>query len=525
MKKVLCVALALVLALGMMSAVRAEGEEKLTFDILTRYHHEGNGNMNYNEGNPVSEWMEEKTGIHINWTQLPATDDTVKLNTIIASGDLPDALCMVQPSNAQLLEWADDGIILPMEDLIAEYMPELSAILADREDIRTAVTSPEGHIYGFPRTDGGIHILVSNKIYVYGPWYQAYLDAGNAEVETTEDYANMLRYFRDNDMNGNGDAADEIPVSGNGSALISNLINPFTLYGSINGLYLDNGQVTGPFLKDEYREALRYAHGLWEEGLIDVELFTQNSSQVSSMVNRESEADRVVGGFSSLWDGSYVNAAIVPYDTYIAIGPLTGPDGIKQATYSNSDVQTGVFVIFNSCEHIPELMQWLDYLYSYEGTMLMAYGLEGISWNWSDTPSIAGEDKSVERTMTGSELYEKNLQWLPNMPCYRTPEIKYVESGVAGGSGIDLYVSSMRYLPFADPDTAISPLMWMDADQTEERTLYESTILDYLEECKTSFVTGKMDLDADWDTYVKTLQDMGYEDYLALMQDIVEANS
>ena len=493
MKKVLCIAMALVLALGMLSFVQADEGEKLSFDILTRYHSEGNGNMNYNEGNPMSDYMEEKTGIHINWTQLPATDATVKLNAIIASGDLPDALCMVQPSNAQLLEWAEDGIISPMEDLVAEYMPELSAILADREDIRTAVTSPEGHIYAFPRTDGGIHVLVSNKIYVYGPWYQAYLDAGNPEVDTTEDYANMLRYFRDNDMNGNGDPSDELPVSGAGDALISNLINPYTLMGSINGLYLEDGQVVSPYLKDEYREALRYAHSLWDEGLIDVELFTQNGSQVQALVNRENETDRVVGGFSGLWDGSYVNASIVPYDTYIAIGPLVGPEGVKQATYSKSDVQTGTFVIFNSCEHVPELMQWLDFLYSYEGT--------------------------------GSELYEKNLQWLPNMPCYRTPEVKYVESGVAGGSGIDLYVSSMRYLPYGDPDKAISPLMWQTADQTEDRSLYESTVMSYINECKTAFVTGKMDIDAEWDTYVKTLQDMDFEGYLALMQEIVDANS
>ena len=523
MKKSVCLLLALLMALSLALPVLAE-DEKPTFEILTRYISEGNGNMNANEGNPVSDFMEEKTGVHINWTMLPATDANVKLNSLVASRDLPDALCMVQPKNPQLLEWAEDGIVTPMEDLIAEYMPNFSAILAEREDIRVAVTSPEGHIYAFPRTDGGIHVLVNNKIYVYGPWYQAYLDAGNPEVVTTEDYRQMLTYFRDNDMNGNGDAGDELPVSGlNG--LVANLVNPFTLWGSINGLYLEDGKVTAPYTLEEYREGLRYAHSLWDEKLIDVELFTQNGSQVSALVNREKEEDRVVGGFSNLWDGSFVNASIVPYDTYIAIGPLVGPTGIKQATYSKSDVQTGTFVVFDKCENKPALLQWLDYLYSEEGTMLMAYGLEGISWNWVDTPSIAGEAKSVERTAPVSELYAKNLQWLPNMPCYRTPAIKYVESGVAGGSGIDLYVNSMKYLPFADETKALSPLMWQTAEQTEERALFEETINSYVSECQTAFITGKMDLDADWDTYVKTLKGMGLDAYIQLMQEIVDANS
>ena len=365
---------------------------------------------------------------------------------------------------------------------------------------------------------------VPNKIYVYGPWYQAYLDAGTSEVVTTEDYRAMLTYFKENDMNGNGDPTDEIPVSGK-SALLQNLINPFTLMGSLNDLYLEDGAVTAPYLKEGYREGLRYANSLWEEGLIDVELFTQDTAQVSALVNRENENDRIIGGFSDLWDGSYVNASIVPYDTYIAIGPLEGPDGTRQATYSKNDVRASSFIPFASCEHLPELLTWLDYLYSYEGTILMAYGLEGISWNWSDTPSISGEAKSIERTTNASELYAKNLQWDPNAPCYRTPEIKYIESGVVGGSGIDLYVSSMQYLPFADESKAISPLLWQTAEQTEDRSLYEEEIKTYVAECQAAFVSGKMSIDDDWDEFIGTLESMDLEGYLALMQEIIDANT
>lgn len=523
MKKLLPILLALVLILS--AAPIASAEESPTFEFVTRYIATGDGNMNYNEGNPVTKYLEDLTGVHINFTMLPATDDMTKLNTMIAGGELPDALFdVMNVTQPMILEWAEEGVIEPMEDLIAEYMPNLSAILAERPDIATAVTAPDGHIYCFPRTDGGIHMLVNNKIYVYGPWYEAYLTAGNPEVVTTEDYANMLRYFRDNDMNGNGNAADELPVSG-GKSLIQNLINPFTLYGSIGGLYLEDGVVSCPYLNEEYREGLRYIHGLWEEGLIDVELFTQDDSQVNALVNREAETERVVGGFSSLWDGSYVNAAIIPYDTYIAIGPLVGPEGVQQATYSYNDVRAASAVIFADCENKAELCRWLDYLYSYEGTILMAYGLEGVSWNWVDTPSIAGEARSIERTASVSELYAQNLQWDPNAPCYRTPEIKYVESAVPGGSGIDLYNSSMLYMPYADSSKAINPLLWQTSEMTEDRALYEESILTFIAEWEAAFVTGAKDLDADWEEYVGTLEAMGIEDYLALMQEIVDYNA
>ena len=72
MKKSLAILLAMVLAMSMASFAMAE--EPLTFEFLTRYFNEGDGNMNYNEGNPVTEYLEEKTGIRIHFTNLPATD-------------------------------------------------------------------------------------------------------------------------------------------------------------------------------------------------------------------------------------------------------------------------------------------------------------------------------------------------------------------------------------------------------------------------------------------------------------------
>ena len=180
MKKWLLVVLCLALALAGAPGALAGQEEPLEFTLLQRYISEGNGNMDYNEGNPVTEYMEEMTGVHINWQYLPATDALTKLNTMIAGGDYPDAIFDaggVGITNDLLQEWGEEGIIATLEELIPQYMPNFNAILQEREDIRSAVTSPEGHIYSLARTDGGLHVLVNNKLYVYGPWYEAYLAA------------------------------------------------------------------------------------------------------------------------------------------------------------------------------------------------------------------------------------------------------------------------------------------------------------------------------------------------------------
>jgi len=43
-------------------------------------------------------------------------------------------------------------------------------------------------------------------------------------------------------------------------------------------------------------------------------------------------------------------------------------------------------------------------------------------------------------------------------------------------------------------------------------------ILEYERECRAAFVTGTMDIEKDWDSYIDTLYSMGLEDYIATVQ-------
>ena len=83
----------------------------------------------------------------------------------------------------------------------------------------------------------------------------------------------------------------------------------------------------------------------------------------------------------------------------------------------------------------------------------------------------------------------------------------------------------MLYMPYADSSKAINPLLWQTSEMTEDRALYEESILTFIAEWEAAFVTGAKDLDADWEEYVGTLEAMGIEDYLALMQEIVDYNA
>ena len=74
-----------------------------------------------------------------------------KKNLALAQfGNLPDGLFNAGMSDYDLLRYAKQGIIIPLENLIDKYMPNLQAVFEKYPEYRTMCTAPDGHIYSFP---------------------------------------------------------------------------------------------------------------------------------------------------------------------------------------------------------------------------------------------------------------------------------------------------------------------------------------------------------------------------------------
>ena len=59
-----------------------------------------------------------------------------------------------------------------------------------------------------------------------------------------------------------------------------------------------------------------------------------------------------------------------------------------------------------------------------------------------------------------------------------------------------------------------------DAQTISEGTL---TIGGYVNQATVQFITGELDVDKDWDTYIEKLNNMGVENYLATWQNYYDA--
>ena len=90
--------------------------------------------------------MEKQTNVHIDWTCFVSDQFSDKKNLALAQfGNLPDGLFNAGMSDYDLLRYAKQGIIIPVENLIDKYMPNLQAVFEKYPEYRTMCTAPDGN--------------------------------------------------------------------------------------------------------------------------------------------------------------------------------------------------------------------------------------------------------------------------------------------------------------------------------------------------------------------------------------------
>lgn len=249
-----------------------------------------------NSEKPLVKQMNEAMGVTIEWNCVSGDTMTEKKNLILNSGDdMPDALMDAAMSDSELITAGSKGLLIALEDYInEETMPNLMKLIEKRPQLLATCTMPDGHIYGLPTisemgfnySDGGTYYI--GAIPQFTAINTAWLEAVNMEMPTTVDELHdVLVAFKENDVNGNGDPTDEIPMSfiypetnGAWCAGMSTFFAPFgcTDY-QMDHRAIKDGKVYYQAASEEYKNAIAYYHDWFEEGLIDIEVFSQDSSQ------------------------------------------------------------------------------------------------------------------------------------------------------------------------------------------------------------------------------------------------------
>ena len=452
--------------------------------------------------------LTEQTGVEIDYIHPATGQEGETFNLMVADGEFPDLLeynfntYAGGPTKA-----IEDGVIIPLNDVIDKYCPNLKAFLAENPDIDNAVKTDDGIYYCFPCAMDQADLAVTRGLCLREDW----LKELNMEVpESIEEWYEVLTAFK-NEMGA------ESPLCVSWSDLSgSTLANAFGV--AAKEWYIDSeGKVVYGAVTDEYKNFLITMKQWYAEGLLDVDMASLKSDNVTSkMINGN-------GGASFAWAGSGMQSWILaatetnpdymlvaaPVPSYNGVDPIAGYGGFRFKT-------AGCVSISSDCENVELAARLLDYGYSEEGRLLYNYGVEGVSYEMID--GVATYTDEVLNNPDGLSITHAIAKYARS--CYQGPfvqELNYYTQY--------LQVPSVKEAPSIwTVDTTLDH-MYPSASTTPEESDELSKISDelwtYMSEMILKFVLGTKSFD-EWDQYVEDMESLGLNRAIEIKEAALE---
>lgn len=482
-------------------------DEKVTYTLACQ--------LSPNWGNPADgefwQKLEEETNVHIEWVTYLETEADEKFKLLMASGDYPDGFIgALGGSDNDIVTYGSEGIYIPLNDLIDKYCPNFKRRVSEEyPDLIKMITCADGNIYGMPS------VLYNPDIYNNTFINKKWLDAVGADIPTTtEEFEAVLKKFKEEDPNGNGEA-DEIPMTFMFSDWGASDHGPyFGAFGyplSPDYIMIDNKEVKYLGAQDSFKKGAEWLGKLYGEGLVDRDIFTQDSSGMTAKISQGT-----VGVFSA-WD---ITDAGEHTDEYVALMPLKGPDGEQNALVEGiTGFYKGRFMITDKAKNPEILMQWIDRFYENMETGLNAtYGIgpdKEKAWYYDDNNNIIFKKDT--------ELPEDQIRGQQQLPFAPAILGAGVEDFLGNPAKNEINAQMKQYAgKFEDGTWERWPSCYMTVEEKEDIATTETDLQVYSKNQLAKWIAGESDVNADWDNYLKELENVGLSHYLEVKQQIFD---
>lgn len=466
--------------------------------------------------------IEKDLNVDLSFVELPSdgNERIQKVELMIMAGgeELPDIIMDGLGGLANLVKYGEMGMILPTTEYYQTETGFIDETLAlnnlNKEDLLPYVTCYDGEIYGVFYYHGFLNNSLSgSRMLVYQPWLET---LGLEFPKTTEEFADMLRAFKEKDPNGNG-AADEIPLMGEKGTLSTNmmryLMNPF-IYTQEN-YYLRNEDGTVGFAanKPEWKEGVKWIKSLIDEGLISPLSITQDAASLTAIMNPEPEVVGCVARISA----TNLGATDVRRGHYTCLDPLEGPNGVKNHQWTEQVPGIGMVITAN-CEEPVAAFRLGDYLCSDLMSIWTRYGEEGVDWI-KPTDEAVGTFESLGfepfMQVLSSWGVLQNQWWAQTGPRILSDRITAGQAAAPDALAYNAaYTMGLNIMGEYETATPIINGLVFDEMEQEIVTEYRSTINDYVLQSFSEFITGVRDIDTEWDAYVGEFEKMGLNQYM-----------
>lgn len=456
---------------------------------------------------PQNEYLEQLTNVHIEWICVPGSAWNEQKSLVFASGEYPDA--MIDENLTDLDVMANVDALINIADYL-NVMPNMSAAFEKFSELKALTTSPDGGIYTLgqrrPLADTPQMICIN----------KTWLDNVGKDIPTTTDeLIDVLRAFRDEDPNGNGEA-DEVPLTFAINGAVTGWAPLFGSFGIIDysspktplskHVNVENGKVVYVPIDERYIDAIEFFHQLYNEGLIDRDVFTD--PQIAAKRSNNQIGMQLNWSLEGLDSGNNCE--------WVAMMPLVGPSGEKPI-YTKNNAATyrrNMAICFNTCENPEILMAWFDLFYSEDIGIQSYYGPYGFVLQKNSDGTRVYLDPPENTSIDA-------LKWLTSL-ADDTPTAIYPEWHDT--------VEVNDYLKFKQENNAalkeyqpaeIYPNVIYTEEQLDQLDVLLTDIDSYVERMQANWVVNGGIRD-EWDGYLQRLDNMGLQKLIDIYQDALD---
>jgi len=463
----------------------------------------------------VYEIASEKFGINLKLTPLPdkASEQDKVILDASSKDNLPDLFAV---SGATLTKLIEDDKVTYVDDMYA-YMPKRSAQMYGPEARNTYVIN--GKHYALTQTGS---ISRNEGVLIRKDW----LNKLKMPVPTTTaDYLKVMEAFTYDDPDGNGrqdtygyGAFLEIRKNEEGlGTRFQPIFGAFGVEGTVNLTKKDFGL---NIYKEEYYDAIEYIRRMVSSKVIDPNWTVYSKMDFRDAwkagtfgIMREQNAALALENNYKAFDERFPDAE------WINVNPPVGPKAKSSVgVYTNQGHR--LYAVSKKCRDAgkqKKLAQFLEWMSSDEGYMLIGFGVKGVNYNldknnYVTTEGLVNPAKAYSQPEMAPMLqlrnlvfYNSDIELAGRYPTWTTKNgrkisaLKYLRE-----------MQSKKWTPNFGSDGIPSA-------SPELKTFYEQGVLD--------FVTGKRNLTREnWAAYLAEFDALGGREWEKSIYEYAEKN-
>lgn len=435
--------------------------------------------------------LAEATGVRLEISAVSTETAADDFMLRCASGDLTD---MVQNAATQYTgggaKAIEDDVIMDLLPLIDEYTVNYYNIIYSDPNIYKNLVNDEGQV---PALIG----MYTDYYYTdQGFWIrQDILDKTGLSIpKTVPELDAVLKAFKDLGL------TDSLVVLSEGKCDLLEVA-----YGANDRLV--DGKIQPGALTDNYRDYLKKLHEYYEKGYISVDFVTYNESDTKP------PQDVVFNDMGGIFKedvaaiAGYLNSTNTPGFDLQPMGQIrlnegdrldTGFIGVKAADKFSLSIST-------QCSDPKLAIQYMDYLFSEEGHMLANYGIEGQTYTMEN-----GEPQFTDLILNNPQGFDwqlcQSLYINPGFPCLTDLSVQEMTYTDAQKAAVPTWVEA-----YDSSDETMPNERWLSytTEESQHKADLQSDIETYQTEMRLKFITGQLDIDAEWDNYCTALEGMG----------------